>query len=236
MVNTAHRPIRGRRRSWPPAGADSEYICRRPPRRRALSARAPRCRPTTSAPSPSTSAVFASVASRVAPRSRFLARIFERRSERADDLLAGPIRGDLLGVDHQAERAQEVAREQRLRAAPERRARLLARLNGTRRILDAARTRLAAEAADDHDVGPAGEWLLDNFFVVHEHIQEVHESLPRGYYRELPTLAEGPLAGYPRIYELAITLIAHADGRVDLENVDLFVAAFQQAPRARAAW
>ena len=228
MVNTAHRPIRGRRRSWPPAGADSEYICRRPPRRRALSARAPRCRPTTSAPSPSTSAVFASVASRVAPRSRLLARIFERRSERADDLLAGPIRGDLLGVDHQAERAQEVAREQRLRAAPERRARLLARLNGTRRILDAARTRLAAEAADDHDVGPAGEWLLDNFFVVHEHIQEVHESLPRGYYRELPELASGPLAGYPRVYELAITLIAHTEGRVDLENVDPFVSAFQQ--------
>src|SRR6185437_13443261 len=140
-----------------PAGGDSDYICTRPPRRRAPSARAPA--PVKPRLSLSTSAVFASVASRVAPRSRLLARIFERRSERADDLLAGPIRGDLLGVDHQAERAQEVAGEQRLRAAPERRARLLARLNGTRRILDAARTRLAAEAARDQDVGPAGDWL-----------------------------------------------------------------------------
>ncbi|HEV2179156.1 MAG TPA: hypothetical protein VGR59_02495, partial [Gemmatimonadaceae bacterium] len=163
-------------------------------------------------------------------RPRILSRIVARRSERADDLLAGPIRGELLGVDHQAERAQEVAREQRLSAAPQRRRRprLLARLNATRRILNDARARLAADAARNHDVGPAGDWLLDNFFVVHEHIQEVHESLPRGYYRELPELAGGPLAGYPRVYELATTLIAHTEGRVDLENVDLFVSAFQQ--------
>ncbi|MGH7648732.1 MAG: hypothetical protein ACREND_11480, partial [Gemmatimonadaceae bacterium] len=170
------------------------------------------------------------MAFRIAPYPRVLARIFERRPTRGDDLLAGPIRGELLGVDHQAERAQDVARAQRLSAAPprRRRARLLARLNGTRRILDDARTRLAAEAARDHDVGPTGDLLLDNFFVVREHIQEVHESLPRGYYHELPELASGPLAGYPRVYELAITLIAHTEGRIDLENVDPFVSAFQE--------
>jgi cyclic beta-1,2-glucan synthetase len=56
----------------------------------------------------------------------------------------------------------------------------------------------------------------------------VRESLPGGYYRELPELARGPLAGYPRVYELAITLISHSEGRVDLENVTGFVAAFQQ--------
>jgi cellobiose phosphorylase len=63
---------------------------------------------------------------------------------------------------------------------------------------------------------------------VQEHIGEVRESLPSGYYRELPVLAGGPLAGYPRVYELAITLISHSEGRVDLNNVSGFVAAFQQ--------
>ena len=78
------------------------------------------------------------------------------------------------------------------------------------------------------DVGPAGEWLLDNYHVVQEHIGEVRESLPRGYYRQLPVLGGGPLAGYPRVYELAITLIAHSEGRIDLENVSVFVGAFQE--------
>ncbi len=78
------------------------------------------------------------------------------------------------------------------------------------------------------DVGPAGEWLLDNFHVVQDHIGEVRESLPRGYYRELPVLGGGPLAGYPRVYELAITLISHSEGRIGLDNVSGFVGAFQQ--------
>ncbi|HEU4830480.1 MAG TPA: glucoamylase family protein [Gemmatimonadales bacterium] len=62
-----------------------------------------------------------------------------------------------------------------------------------------------------------------------EHIGEVRESLPGGYYRELPELANGPLAGYPRVYELAITLISHTEGRIDLQNTSGFVAAFQQS-------
>jgi cyclic beta-1,2-glucan glucanotransferase len=64
--------------------------------------------------------------------------------------------------------------------------------------------------------------------VVQEHIGEVRESLPGGYYRELPELSGGPLSGYPRVYELAITLISHTEGRVDLDNVTGFVEAFQE--------
>ncbi|MEJ2502941.1 MAG: carbohydrate-binding protein, partial [Gemmatimonadota bacterium] len=72
-----------------------------------------------------------------------------------------------------------------------------------------------------------GEWLLDNFHVVQEHIREVHEALPCGYYRELPELATGRLAGYPRVYELAIALISHSEARIDGENLELFVSAYQ---------
>ncbi len=144
--------------------------------------------------------------------------------------LAGPIRGELLGAEHLAERARTVAARQRL--APARRgprpARLLDRLNATRRILDSAHARLASASLHGTDIGPAGEWLLDNYHVVQEHVHEVHESLPRDYYRELPELASGPLAGYPRVYELVITLISHTEGRLDAENVDWFVDAFQE--------
>jgi len=117
---------------------------------------------------------------------------------------------------------QRIAIERAVRRTP-----LLARLNDTRRILEDANQRLTASSAGT-DVGPAGEWLLDNYHVVQEHIGEVRESLPRGYYRELPELASGALAGYPRVYELAITLIGHSEGRVDLHNVTNFVQAFQQ--------
>ncbi|HEY7612141.1 MAG TPA: glucoamylase family protein [Gemmatimonadales bacterium] len=64
--------------------------------------------------------------------------------------------------------------------------------------------------------------------MVQEHILEVRESLPRGYYRELPQLAGGPLAGYPRVYEIAIALISHTEARVELDDLTRFVAAFQE--------
>ncbi len=109
-----------------------------------------------------------------------------------------------------------------------RRTPLLDRLNSTRRILDQSYARLTVTARRGGDISPAGDWLLDNFHVVQEHIREVRASLPPGYYRELPELATGPLAGYPRAYEMAITLISHTEARVDLDNVTRFVGEFQQ--------
>ncbi len=151
-----------------------------------------------------------------------------------EDVYAGPIRGELLGAERLADRARGLAkaqqaiherRKRRLREPP---ARLLIRLAQTRRILEGAEVRLTAAAQRGTDIGPAGDWFLDNFHVVREHASQVHESLPEDYFRELPILTHGTLAAYPRVYEIAITLISHAEARIDLDNVDVFVGAFQE--------
>ncbi|HET9800006.1 MAG TPA: hypothetical protein VFP90_18560, partial [Gemmatimonadaceae bacterium] len=153
-----------------------------------------------------------------------------RRATPIEDILAGPIRGELLGAEGLAERAREVARGQTLRRAGEsgQRTPLLTRLEVTRRVLTDAHARLVAASDTDVDVGPAGEWFLDNYHVIEEHVREVRESLPRSYYGELPELATGTLAGYPRVYEIATTLIGHTEARIDSGNVELFVASFQE--------
>jgi cyclic beta-1,2-glucan synthetase len=158
-----------------------------------------------------------------------LGRLFRRGPALPAEPLTGPLRGELLGAERLAERVRAMARGQRLQPASRgyRAAPLLKRLVETRRILGDVHARLSARSADDAHIGPAGEWLLDNFHVVREHIREVRQSLPRGYYSELPELATGSLAGYPRVYELAITLISHSEGRVDLDNVNRFIDTFQ---------
>ncbi|MCC6245352.1 MAG: hypothetical protein IT353_21100 [Gemmatimonadaceae bacterium] len=154
------------------------------------------------------------------------------RAEASDALMIGPIRGELLGADHLAARARIVARGQQISTdvLPLRPARLLARLAQTRAILNDAQTRLSASGVDG---GPTAEWLLDNFHVVYEHLREVRTSLPRNYYRELPELSSGPLTGYPRVYEITISIISHTEARIDLENVDTYVEAFQSVTPLR---
>ncbi|MGH7657025.1 MAG: cyclic beta 1-2 glucan synthetase, partial [Gemmatimonadales bacterium] len=69
----------------------------------------------------------------------------------------------------------------------------------------------------------------DNFYIVLEHIGEIRASMPRGYYQELPKLASGYLEGSPRVYEVAIDLIAHTEGHLEADNVAFFVREFQRA-------
>ncbi|MDQ3515207.1 MAG: glycosyltransferase family 2 protein, partial [Gemmatimonadota bacterium] len=83
------------------------------------------------------------------------------------------------------------------------------------------------------DISPAGDWFLDNFYIIQEHIREVRTSLPREYYRELPKLAGGPLADHPRVYEVATELIAHTEGHLDLENITLFVREYQEVAQLK---
>jgi cyclic beta-1,2-glucan synthetase len=96
-------------------------------------------------------------------------------------------------------------------------------------VLDEIRERLTEAAEHGVDISPAGEWLLDNSYIVQEHIREIRTNLPRGYYQELPKLANGTLAEYPRVYDVAIELIAHTEGHLSLENITLFVREYQKA-------
>ena len=76
-------------------------------------------------------------------------------------------------------------------------------------------------------IAPASEWLLDNFYLIEEQIVTARQHLPRNYSRELPRLASGDSAGLPRVYDLALEVISHGDGRVDEETLRLFVQAYQ---------
>ena len=73
----------------------------------------------------------------------------------------------------------------------------------------------------------AAEWMLDNFYLAQQSLRQIREDMPRGFYRQLPKLAAGPLAGYPRIYDVAQQLVADSGARLDMEQVQRFVRLYQ---------
>jgi len=105
--------------------------------------------------------------------------------------------------------------------------RLLPRLADNERVLLAAYDVVAAAASPGQRSVPAEAWLLDNFYLIEQQISLARRHLPRGYSRQLPRLADNLSAGFPRIYDLAIELISHMDGRVDRDDTTQFLAAYQ---------
>ena len=164
-----------------------------------------------------------------------LSRLFRRSRNGSGEELVGPIRGEVLGLERLGERARAVARGHHLLPAQKQRGSgpLLLRLEDTKGVLDRVYHELNSGAERGLDISPAGDWLLDNFYIVQEHIREIRTSLPKSYYEELPKLATGSLAGYPRAYEVAIELIAHTEGHLDLDNITLFVREYQTVTALR---
>lgn len=106
--------------------------------------------------------------------------------------------------------------------------RLLARLADNERVLLEAYRLVTTTVERKHRISPAGEWLLDNFYLIEEQIRTARRHLPKRYSRGLPRLLNGPAAGYPLVYDLALELISHVDGRIDAERLRAFVAAYQR--------
>ena len=105
--------------------------------------------------------------------------------------------------------------------------RLLPRLDENEKVLMDTYEILMAAMEKKRKMAPAGEWLLDNFYLIEEQIRITRRHFPKSYGRELPHLINGPLAGFPRVYEMGLELVSHGDGRVDAKSLSGFIAAYQ---------
>jgi len=137
-----------------------------------------------------------------------------------------PLRSELFSAEQMEQHGRALASSHQLASArtPDQ---LLARLAANESVLVDVSRLLTEAVTAKRQITPAGEWLLDNFYLIEEQIRTAKRHLPKGYSRELPRLAQGASAGYPRVYDIALETIAHGDGRVDTQSLSRFVAAYQ---------
>ncbi|MBA4055048.1 MAG: cyclic beta 1-2 glucan synthetase, partial [Marivirga sp.] len=138
-----------------------------------------------------------------------------------------PLRSELFSTEQMEQHAQQVAANHQLSThdGPEL---LLKRLAENEDILFQVTTLLHDAIRDKKVITPAGEWLLDNFYLIEEQIRIGKRYLPKGYSKGLPRLDKGSSAGFPRVYDIAIQIISHSDGRVDIHSLSSFIAAYQK--------
>jgi hypothetical protein len=137
-----------------------------------------------------------------------------------------PLRSELFSADQMKLHGRSLALSHEL--SPERsRDRLLVRLADNESVLVGVRSLLTDAVQSNRRITPAGEWLLDNFYLIEEQIRTAKRHLPKGYSQELPSLLNGASGGLPRVYDIALETISHGDGRVDPESLASFVVAYQ---------
>ena len=139
-----------------------------------------------------------------------------------------PIRSELFSIERLEQHAESLAAAQGGMSPSGRGRRLLQRVEHNGRVLRESYRVIANAIREERAITPAAEWLVDNFYVVDEQLREIRDDLPPGFYRELPKLVEGPLAGYPRVYGIAWAFVAHTDSRLDPESLRRFVRAYQR--------
>jgi cyclic beta-1,2-glucan synthetase len=139
-----------------------------------------------------------------------------------------PIRAELFSVERLEQHAESLAAAQQVTIDSRRGSVLAPRVRDDGRILLQCYRVLAQAIREESAVTPAAEWLVDNFYIVDEQLRDIRDHLPAGFYRELPKLADGHLAGYPRVLGLAWAFVAHTDSRFDPDALRRFVRAYQR--------
>ena len=139
-----------------------------------------------------------------------------------------PILAELFSVERLEEHARTLAVAQQTTTTHRRGRDVHRRIDENGKVLSESYRLLARAIRDERSVTPAAEWLVDNFPIVDEQLREIRDDLPTDYYRALPKLVHGPLAGYPRVLGLTWAYIAHTDSRFDPESLRRMVLAYQE--------
>ena len=109
--------------------------------------------------------------------------------------MSPPLRSELFSADQMEQHGKTLAGSHQLAVghAPDQ---LLARLGENEGVLREVHDLLTEAVKGDRRITPAGEWLLDNFYLIEEQIRTAKRHLPKDYSRELPRLRNSPV-GWP---------------------------------------
>ena len=76
-------------------------------------------------------------------------------------------------------------------------------------------------------IHPAGEWILDNLYIIEEAIKNICKELTLKKYTNFLGIANGRYEGFARIYVLAGEMVAYTDGKINGENLKQMLMAYQ---------
>lgn len=78
------------------------------------------------------------------------------------------------------------------------------------------------------NIHPAGEWLLDNFYIIEEAVKSIEKDLTIEKYTNFFGIQNGNYKGMARIYVLAGEIVAYTDSKIDGDLLESVLKAYQR--------
>ena len=78
------------------------------------------------------------------------------------------------------------------------------------------------------NIHPAGEWLLDNHYLIEEAVKVIEKDLTIEKYTNFVGIQNGIYKGTARVYVLAAEIIAYTDSKIDGEILQELLKAYQR--------
>ena len=76
-------------------------------------------------------------------------------------------------------------------------------------------------------IHPAGEWLLDNLYIIEETVKQIQKELTLKKYTNFVGVANGTYKGFARIYVLASEIVAYTDNKIERNELEDYLASYQ---------
>ena len=76
-------------------------------------------------------------------------------------------------------------------------------------------------------IHPAGEWILDNFYIIEETVKGIQQGLSKKIYKNFVGISDGQYKGFARVYILATEIVNYSDNKINIDNLEKYLTAYQ---------
>ena len=77
-------------------------------------------------------------------------------------------------------------------------------------------------------IHPAGEWLLDNFYIIEETVKQIQKELTLKKYINFVGIQNGQYKGFARVYVLASEIVAYTDNKIERQDLEDYLISYQK--------
>ena len=137
------------------------------------------------------------------------------------------IEGEILNQEGLNKHLERIATTHNLKAKAEKETYPIGRMIENYEVIKEVYNILGEHVKLEMGIHPAGEWLLDNFYIIEEVVKSIQKELTLKKYTDFVGIKGGKYDGFARIYVLASEIVSYTDCKIDNIVIEKSLAAYQ---------